>query len=130
MPLISALVISMFVSVYVPSAGGINGCLCNTASGKMVETGFAACGQSYKFGTVFELPSEIGGYGLPTLVVCEDRGSAVFNQNLDIALVGDNSTEDLKTAYSWGIRLTEVRVYRSMREYESIQKWNNKHETN
>jgi hypothetical protein len=118
MVLSSALVVTLFVSVYVPLAGGINGGGAVTYSGMPPQTGIAACGPRYAFGTVFEIIEEdMSAYGLPQVVICADRGYAVGNRSLDLALVSPDVRGDLRRAREWGRRPTHVQVYESVDEY-------------
>lgn len=112
MDAISGTLRTMSVSVYVPMAGGINGGACVGKSHELcfVQTGHAACGPSYPRGTVFLLPDTMPLFGLPSRVVCRDRGSAVHDGALDLALVSADSGTDLKTARAWGRRRVVVLV--------------------
>jgi len=108
---ISAIVITMTITVYTPGVNAISGGM-YTASGKAVQDGMAACGRGYKFGTYFEVLGDSGNklsaLGISNKVICQDRGGAVSNNNLDVALVsGDNR---LKRAYGFGRRKAQVLV--------------------
>lgn len=94
----------MSVSVYVPMAGPDNDWIDGSACyGKpwqdcFVQTGDAACGSGWPRGTVFILQDDMAAHGLPSRVVCRDRGNLIFNGNLDLALVSADSGTDLETA--------------------------------
>ncbi len=111
-PLINVL-LTLSVSVYTPGANHISGGD-TTASGKRVNDLHAACGNRYPFGTVFEVTgpvaAELKAHGVSTRVVCEDRGSAVSNGHLDIALVTGNNDDRLKRAFGFGRRDALVHV--------------------
>lgn len=103
---------TMSVSVYVPMAGGINGgaCVRRPWAACFVQTGGAACGSAYPRGTVFVLADHAGLFGLPLVVQCIDRGSAIGAGNLDIALVSGDVRGDLSKARAWGRRLVRVGI--------------------
>lgn len=103
---------TMSVSVYVPMAGGVNGGACVGKSHELcfVQTGHAACGPSYPRGTIFLLPDTMPLFGLPARVVCRDRGSAVHDGALDVALVSADVQGDLARAFAWGRRRVVVGV--------------------
>jgi hypothetical protein len=114
--------VTLVITVYVPMAGGINGGV-KTRSGQTAQTGMAACGRRYPFGTVFEiLDEELATFGLPQVVVCMDRGGKVSSQHLDIALASGDVKGDLLKARAWGRRVRKVRVYASMDEYHEAHK--------
>jgi soluble P-type ATPase len=100
---------TMSVSVYAPGANEYQGGLMS-ASGKTIQDGHAACGFSFPFGTVFEVTGsvadELKKRGISTRVACADRGGAVKDWNLDIALVSGDAR--LKRAYDFGRRKAEV----------------------
>lgn len=102
---------TMSVSVYAPGMGGIQGGMMS-ASGKRIEDSHAACGFSFPFGTVFEVTGsaaeELRKRGISTRVSCVDRGGAVRDWNLDIALVSGD--DRLKRAYDFGRRKATVIV--------------------
>lgn len=112
----ATLMLTMTITVYVPRAGGINGGGL-TAMGVAPHYGFAACGPRYPFGTIFEILESMAPWALPQVVVCADRGRAIGNHNLDLALVGGNVRRDLATARQWGKQRKLVTVYRCWNEY-------------
>lgn len=68
-----------------------------TASGVQVAPGMAACSLYWPFGTRFRLPSG-------TIVVCEDRGSAVTSRNhLDVFFwdCGGQQNPEEGTGWAW-----------------------------
>jgi hypothetical protein len=112
LPVVSVL-LTMSVSVYTPGANTISGGD-TTASGKRVHDLHAACGPAYPFGTVFEVVGPTAGllreHGIATRVVCEDRGSAVGNAHLDIALVTGANDDRLQRAFAFGRQPAAVLV--------------------
>jgi len=105
------------------------------AGGPIVFNGAAACGPSVKFGTVIELPQEFLQHGVAALnpngaVVCLDRGTAVGDLNVDVALLLPEGREEqaLALAYSWGIRRQLVWQYKSEKHRQDFIKWEKKHE--
>lgn len=105
------------VSVYVPMAGGVNGgaCVGRPAASCFAQTGSAACGAHYPRGTVFAFTDapRLRAGGLPAVVVCRDRGSAIGARNLDLALVSGDTHGDLLTARAWGRRRVQALVFAS-----------------
>ncbi len=115
---INVLIATLVITVYVPLAGGINGSGGVTRSGIKPQTGLAGCGYEYPFGTVFEiLDEDMSQYGLPQVVICEDRGWASRYNAIDIALVSPDVRGDLTRAFTWGRRLRHARIYTSMLMY-------------
>lgn len=106
------------VTAYVPGAGGINGGLKGGydridgkwVGGKVLTDSDAACGFGYHFGTTFTVleGSEIlARNGMPRGRVCNDRGGAIRNQNLDLVVTGPNAIE---RARNWGKRTILVQI--------------------
>lgn len=112
-------IVVLFITIYVPLAGGINGGKL-AANGELLRTGHAACGYMYDFGTVFYMPDS-DGLPLDT-VVCIDRGSMITNKNLDIAIVSSHIRQDLQTAFEWGKRERVVYVFGGMYELGQYKK--------
>ena len=108
--MIAGLALAMLITVYVPLAGGINGGPV-ASNGVTLRTGHAACGPAWRAGTVFEIEN---ADMLPDLVVCIDRGPAVGNDDLDVALVSPDVAGDLRRAFGWGRRRRQVTVWSSM----------------
>lgn len=109
-------IIIMLITIYVPLAGGINGGPLS-ATGETLQTGHAACGPQYEFGTVFVLPDSVVDYAGRKDFVCIDRGSAITNKNLDIALVTPHIRQNLDTAFEWGKRKLPVEIWESGSKY-------------
>lgn len=67
-----------------PSIARVKPCNGMTRSGRQVQWGLAACGRSFAFGTVFEVPN-LGFFA------CYDRGGGVTDNILDIWMPDDFS---------------------------------------
>ncbi len=68
---------TLSVSAYT-NAGGVHPYQGQMASGEYTKEGVCACGPSYAFGTLFFVPS------LERWFVCQDRGGAITDKNLDL----------------------------------------------
>jgi 3D (Asp-Asp-Asp) domain-containing protein len=90
-----ATVVPMSVSAYT-NAGGAPPYQGLTASGQYTREGFAACGPSFPFGTVFIIDGR--GY------ICQDRGGAITDGHLDLWMA------DEAAAVGWGRQTLPVIV--------------------
>ena len=95
-------VLTFTVTAYAPAAGGINGDAI-TADGSHVAMGMAACGPSFAFGTMFDVP----GFGV---VTCHDRGGWITDRNIDLCIYTGNAKADRAAAMKWGKRRVRVGV--------------------
>jgi 3D (Asp-Asp-Asp) domain-containing protein len=78
-----------FDSGYYGDGGGFCGAM---SDGQIAHLGAAACGPSYPLGTKFE----IDGYGL---VVCEDRGSGIGDNDIDVFVPFSSELESVPQGY-------------------------------
>ena len=100
----------LIATIYLPrSPDPINGGPL-AANGVVLQTGHAACGPAYPFGTRFHINTDLSAWGLPQEVVCIDRGSLITNRNLDIALVSDDLQADYARASSFGLRIISATI--------------------
>ncbi len=79
---------TLSVSAYTNS-GGAHPYEGLTASGEYTKEGFAACGPSYSFGTLFFVPP------LERWFVCKDRGSAITDGHLDLWFATEDEALEL-----------------------------------
>lgn len=120
----SCIILTLIVTVYLPGAGGINGGTrggydfqkggVGWVGGKTIQIGDAACGFSYPFGTTFTIldhAPELKSLGIGNTFTCWDRGGAVKDANLDLALPISEPFAG-KRAFGWGRRLTTVQICR------------------
>jgi 3D (Asp-Asp-Asp) domain-containing protein len=91
---------SMSVSAYVNS-GGAPPYQGLTASGQYTREGFAACGPSFPFGTVFIIDGR--GY------ICQDRGGAITDGHLDLWMADEASALEWGRQEKWVIVVGEGR---------------------
>lgn len=118
----SCIILTLIVTVYLPGAGGINGGTrggydfqkggVGWVGGKTIQIGDAACGFSYPFGTTFTIldhAPELKKLGIGETFTCWDRGGAVKDANLDLALPIFEPFARTRAA-DWGRRLANVRV--------------------
>ena len=93
------------ITAYTNHDAGMNG-LGVMASGLEVFDGACACGTAFGFGAVFYIPSLKRG------CVCQDRGNAIGDHNLDFWI------EDKEEALRFGVKRAEVIVL-----YSGRKKW-------
>lgn len=114
----ACVVVVLTVTAYVPGAGGINGGTKGGydridgkwVGGKTLTDTDAACGFGYHFGTRFTVlngTETLGRNGMPAERVCNDRGGAIKNGNLDLAVTGPDA---MKRARDWGKRRVPVEI--------------------
>lgn len=93
-------VVTLIVSAYCLCAG-INGSGI-TATGKPLAQGMAACGRGYAFGTVFEIVGPLTP-GMSRITECQDRGGAITDQHLDVAIVSADPRDDRRARSRGGV---------------------------